>query len=749
MTARKSAGMIENKRSLARYNDADVAMDQHRGGLHGQAHVQQQLTAADIWRTLVKRKFTILGFTAVVLALSAVYAYTRVPLYEGVARLQIDPSRSTDLGLDDGTKVPGSSTDVDGHVKTEVAIIQSETVATRVMNALRLFSNPHFAGPLAVGTEVTDMAELTPSQRQKMLALFYGSLNVKVVPSTEIVEVRFRSPDPALATEAANSVVDEYMKRNFLARVNGTAQVSVWMSKQLEEIRNNTDESQHKLADFQRYNNLLGTDESDNIVTNRLKQLNEELTQAEADRIVKEGRYRLANSGNPSLIDSMSSSATLQALQSRRADLQIQYSQLGAKFGSGYPKLRELKSQLEQLDGEIQKEGANIETRLANEYQASAKTEDMIRHDFEKQKGQAYKLNENVAQYDILKHEVEAGQQLYDTLQLKLKAAGITSGLASSFVSVIDRASLPDLPVEPRKSFYLALGLGGGLFGGLLLALIRDSLDDTITKSEELEALSALPELGLVPFLPVLVTKEPATLTQSRALLTGSATFNPLVLREPNCPGVEAYRALCSVILQSAAKTLVITSATPGEGKSTVSCNVATVLAQRGRRVLLVDADMRCSSFRSPLGVKPGLSALCAGSTPEYPRYQPVQDLPGLHVVPSGVRPNDPTALLDSNRMQQLMTSWRGEYDHIIIDTPPVLPFADALVLATKADGVILVARSGISREKALLRARDVLSRTGANILGFVLNAVRELEYYYEYPAGYELPAKVDTQARH
>ncbi|MGB8322050.1 MAG: Wzz/FepE/Etk N-terminal domain-containing protein, partial [Candidatus Acidiferrum sp.] len=154
MTTRKSAGMIENKRSLARYNDSDFAMDQHRGGMHGRSHVQQQLTAADIWRTLVKRKFTILGFAAVVLALSAVYAYTRVPLYEGVARLQIDPSRSTDLGLDDGTKVPGSSTDVDGHVKTEVAIIQSETVAMRVMNALRLFSNPHFAGPLAVGTEV-------------------------------------------------------------------------------------------------------------------------------------------------------------------------------------------------------------------------------------------------------------------------------------------------------------------------------------------------------------------------------------------------------------------------------------------------------------------------------------------------------------------------------------------------------------------------------------------------------------------
>jgi polysaccharide biosynthesis transport protein len=184
----------------------------------------------------------------------------------------------------------------------------------------------------------------------------------------------------------------------------------------------------------------------------------------------------------------------------------------------------------------------------------------------------------------------------------------------------------------------------------------------------------------------------------------------------------------------------------PGEGKTTVSCNLATAIAQRGRKVLLVDADLRCSSIHSQMGVRPGLTTMCAAGAANHPRYQPIADLPTLHVVPAGIRPTDPTSVLDSARMHELMISWREEYDHIIIDTPPVLPFADAMVLASRADGVILVARSGMSRSKPLLRARDLLARSGVNILGMVLNAVRDREYYYEYPEGYETLSKRDYQ---
>jgi capsular exopolysaccharide synthesis family protein len=731
---RKAVFMNQNQHTLIKYWPSEVRLDLP-GRIDERTLAQRQLTLRDLWRVTSRRRYIIFGTVAIIVALAAAYAFLKTPMYEGVARLHIDPTRSTNLGLDDqGDRT--TALDLDGRIKTEITIIQSDTVAMQVMKALQLYANPRFAGKDTINTPVGEMSDLSPSQRRKLLDRFKSDLSVKAIPATQIVEIRFRSWDPALSAVVANSVIDEYLQRTLSARVEGTAQVSEWVSKQMQDVRETTTTAQEKLAEFQKANNMLGTDESDNIVTDRLKQLNEELTQAEADRIVKEGRYRLGMSGNAELVGELAPSTTLQVLRTQEAELQAQYAQLRSKFGSGYPKLRELQDQLAHVETAIAAEDSNIKTRLTNEYQAADKAESMIRAQFEEQKAEAYRLNEHVAQYAILKHEVEAGQQLYDTLQLKLKAAGITSGLASSFVDVVDRAQIPDLPVGPRKSLYLALGIGGGLLGGLLLGLIRDSLDDTVGTSEELESITALPELASVPYLPALGENHRERAKSARPLLAVHSVFSPITLREPRSPGVEAYRTLCSVLLsaQEVRKTVVVTSAVSNEGKSTVSCNLATALAQRGRKVLLVDADLRCSSM--DLGARPGLSTMCAAGAANHPKYQPLSDLPGLHVIPAGIQQTDPTGVLDSTRMMELMTAWRAEYDHIIIDTPPALLFADALVLAAQGDAVILVARCGMSNTKALLRARNVLARSGANILGFVLNAVRGRDYYYEYSKG-------------
>ncbi len=727
---------MDNHQAIIKYSRAEAPL-RLPAAIEHRSVAPQQLSIADVCRTVARRKTLILSFAFLVLCAVTAYVFLKTPMYEGEARLQIDPTRSTSLGLDDD-RDKSAPTDVDGRIKTEVTIIQSDTVAMQVMKSLHLYADKNFAGKDAVLTPINDVSELTPSQRRRLLQDFKGDLSVKNIPGTQIVEIDFRSSDPVLATNAANSIIDEYLQRNLTARVQGTAQVSQWILEQMQGIRANTTAAQEKLADFQRENNLLGADESDNIVTDRLKQLNEELTQAEADRIVKEGRFRLASPGNAELIGSLAPSTTLQVLRTQEADLRAQYAQIGAKFGSGYPKLRELQDEIAHVETAINAEDQNIKDRLANEYDAAAKSESMIRSQFEQQKADAYKLNEHVAQYAILKHEVEAGQQLYDTLQLNLKTAGITSGLASSFVDVIDRAQVPDKPVEPRKALYLELGLTGGLFGGLLLGLVRDSFDDTITTSEELESLAARQELISLPYVRALAKKSSKELKNARSLFSLGSSYSPMPVRDPNSPGVEAYRALCSILLLSAlqdsVKTLVVTSAIPGEGKTTVSSNLAIALAQRGKKVLLVEADMRNAGVRSPLDVCPSLSLMCKPGGPDHPRYRPIPNLPNLSVVPAGVQPTDPTELLDSLRMQELMTAWRSEYDHIIIDTPPVLPFADALVLAARADGVILVARSGMSRAGALLRASQVLERSGAHIRGMVLNAVREREYYYEYP---------------
>jgi polysaccharide biosynthesis transport protein len=729
--------MVENNENIIRQVRPQIAVGiPARLERHSR---EQELSLADVWRTAARQKLSILLFAGVLFCLVAIYTFFKTPVYEGVARLQIDPSRSRNLGLDDDSNKSTNADTDDSRLKTEVAIIQSDTVATLAMESLRLYANPLFAHKDTITKPISGLSQLTPSERQRLLTRFGDDLSVKVIPNTQVVEIRFRSSDPVLAAKTANSIIDEYMQRNFRTRVDSTIEISQWLSGQMDEIRASTTAAQEKLAEFQREHNFLGPDESDNIVSDRLKQLNEELTDAEADRIVKEGRYRLALSGNPELIDSAVPDTTLQLLHTQQTDLEAQYSQLGAKFGTGYPKLREVASELASVNSEIETERRGIENRFANEYDVAAKAEAMIRSDFDKQKADAYKLNESAAQYSILKHEVESGQQLYDTLQLKLKEADVASGLTSSYITVVDRAQPSDKPVAPRKALNLALGLGGGLLGGLMLGFVLDSFDDTIQTSCELEAFSALPELGSIPFLL------PLTRSDRKPLKAGNSArpapdFDPISVLEPECPGAEAYRALCSVILLSSTgplKVLAVTSAMAGEGKSSVTCNLATVLAQRGKRVLLVDADLRCSSIHPRLGKMPGLSTVLEEGPSPNLHYQPLAHLPDLHVLPSGFRPMAPTEILASTRMQQLLEIWSAEYDHVIIDTPPMLPFADALILAARADGVILVTRSGVSRSGALLRTRDLLLRSGVNILGFVLNAVRRPEYYYTYPRSY------------
>ncbi len=346
--------MIDNQNHIIRTGPGQMSVGQFgHSSIERRVVGHQQLSIVEVWNTLTKRKFSITIFALLVFAGAAAYTFLKTPQYEGVARLQIDPSRSSSLGLDETEK--SALTDIDSRIKTEVTIIESDAVAMRVMNALQLYSNKAFAGKYTVTGNIKDFDQLTASQRRRLLDRFNTDLTVKVIPNTQVVEIRFRSSDPIVATETANTIIDEYMQRNFHTRVDGTTQLSQWLSKQMEEIQASTTAAQRQFAEFQKEHNLLGTDENDNVVTNRLKQLNEELTQAEADRIVKEGRYKMAKTGNPVLVDSPVPNTTLQVLRTQQAELQAQLAQLSAQFGSGYPKIKELQSQLTDVNAAIDK----------------------------------------------------------------------------------------------------------------------------------------------------------------------------------------------------------------------------------------------------------------------------------------------------------------------------------------------------------------------------------------------------------
>jgi capsular exopolysaccharide synthesis family protein len=332
--------------------------------------------------------------------------------------------------------------------------------------------------------------------------------------------------------------------------------------------------------------------------------------------------------------------------------------------------------------------------------------------------------------FATLRHEVESSQELCDTLQLKLKEAGLMAGLASADISIVDRGIIPARPTFPKKAVMLPMALFIGLFCGLVLAFVLESLDDSLETMEEVEAASSLPALAAIPF--VAPRELPHNGTKRRSTLTAAA-LRPGSLME------EAYQVICNSLLLSSAdhppRTLVVTSALPGEGKSTTSCNLAITLAQRGGKVLLVDTDLRRSTLPFELGLDSkttcGLSSILTGGNESDAIRNPIPELPNLSLILAGPQSPCPTQLLVSNKMTALLDQWATEYDHVVIDTTPVLYVADGLPLAARADAVLLVVRSGRSRRKAFIRMCNLLHRTKANLVGVVINGANlQLEPY-------------------
>lgn len=700
---------------------------------NGNRSQEHELSINEIWRAVVKQKFVILCVAAVVFCLVGLYTIFCARVYESVARVQVDPSRSSSLGLDDVVNAKlGNSNDL--ILATEVKVIQSDTVAMHVIDSLGMSKLPAFAGAEAAGTTITDPLDMSPMAREDLLIRFRKALKVQILPDTQIVEVRFQSTNPKLATDVANAIVEKYMERTLQTRYEGTVQVSNWLSKQMEELQNKANASQQKLVEFQKANDILGTDENDNIVIDRLKMLNQEATDAEADRIVKEAKYRLAVTGNPELIASVAPTTMLPILRTQEADLKAQLAQLSSKYGNGYPKLAEVRSQLAKLDGEIDNEIRNVGKRLEDEYLSAAKTEALLRSQLDRQKQKAYQLNQHAVQYAVLKHDVENGRELYDTLQLKLKMAGVTAGLSSGYISIVDRAQVPAKPVRPRVLLNLCLGLLGGIVTGLMFGFWAESVDDTLNSTEELESGVSLPVLSGVPLHQFQsVTKGNPPGGDKAEVLT------PMLIHHPHSQASEAMRGLRTALLLSSPdrqpKVIAVVSSLSAEGKTTVAVNLGIAFAQRGESVLMIDTDLRRSAMHDQFGIPNsdyGASTVLTQGMDERAIVTPLEALPNLKMMPAGPRPPNPSELLGSRRMVEMLDTLAKEYDRIILDTPPVLSVADSLALANAADVAVLVVRAGVARKRAVLRVRDLLQRTNCNLVGVVFNCVNpQLEHYY------------------
>ena len=527
-------------------------------------------------------------------------------------------------------------------------------------------------------------------------------------------------------------------------------QASDWLSKQLVDLQIKVETSQEKLVKYQKEHEILGIDDKQNITTAKLDELNRELTAAESVRMEKESIYHLVEAGDAESAaaaatpegagkGSSASSALLERLREQQADLKIQVAQLSTQFGPSYPKLAQLNSQLQEVETQMQTETRKVAARLRGDYLAAAQREGMLRSALEKQKQEANKLNESAIEYSLLKRDVDANRTLSEGLLEKLKEAGVTAGLRSNNFRIVDVARVPTAPSGPSLPRNLGFALALGLSTGLGLAFLLEGMDNTVRTPEQAQTISALPSLGMIP----LGSRRSKAIAggQKLSLASSKEAVELVTQSRPRSQMAESYRALRTSLLLTFVggppKVILITSALPEEGKTTTSVNSAIVLAQKGARVLLIDADLRRPSIHKTLGMGPriGLSNVLTGNATLQQTIVPSTVLPDLFILPAGTPPPNPAELLASVKMKSVLDQLRAEYDHIVIDTPPTLSVTDAVVMSTNADAVVLVIRSGHTTKPALRRARDLLMQVNARISGVLVNAVdlSSADYYYHY----------------
>jgi polysaccharide biosynthesis transport protein len=705
------------------------------GYRYGYPGMEEQSAVLHYWQILRKRMWCVLATLALVVLGSALASLLTTSVYRASSRIAIFPENSNVLGFKDA---PNGSIETDNELalQTQASILQSNSLALKVIKAMHLDQDRRFTrvqaksahahGPQGSTASVSNDAAALP-----LLSQFKGPLSVELVPETRIVEVSYRHHDPRLAAEIVNTLDNTFIEENIRTHYESVTHTSEWLGQELDELRSKVETSDEKLVHYQKEHGILGFDDKQNVVTAKLDELNKELTTAEGDRIEKESNYKFATTAEPDATDKLSfgESSLLDKLLEKKADLDTQYAQFTTQFGPAYPKVAEVSNELKQVREEIVAERARILRHSRSQYLAATQHVQMLQQAFEQQKQEANKLNESAIEYAALKREADSNRQLYHDLLQKLKEAGISAGLKSSNIQVIDVAQVPESPVTPNLPRNLGFGFIFGLGGGIALSLILENLDTSVTNVDEMRAISALPTVAAIPWqLPVTNGNGRKSFGLLPAAHPDSGLLALFSYTQPRSPAAESFRALRTSLLLShlgnIPRVILVTSSLPREGKTTVSANTALVMAQAGSRVLLVDADLREPAIAKTFGVRGegGLGALIAGTKTLDEVLIPAPQVPNLSILPAGATAAQPTELLGSDAMRKFLARWRTEFDHIIIDTPPCLSFTDAVLLSREADAVLLVARWGQTSRTALRGASDLLLQVNASMVGVVLN---------------------------
>jgi succinoglycan biosynthesis transport protein ExoP len=706
--------------------------------------VQEQATGdttlSDAWLTIRKRKYWIVGLALLGILYGLYQSSTQPRLYQAYGNIEIrsGASNAYRIGGTGGSSV-GQGEEYNAGLPTQVAIIKSDTLLLTVARDLDLANNPYFLGTQGSRQPQPHRNIDDPNTRQMVLGVMQGDIGASVIPKTDLIHLSCLTFSAQLSADIVNKLVREYIFRSLESSAEAQKRVSDFLSTQLGDLKQQVETSQEKMIDLQKRIGVLGFDPTHNEITSSLDDLNRAVSQAQIERIMSEVRYHTLTSMNPSQIDESVDSAHTGVLQSQLPSLrgqqevaQAELARLSVTVGENNPQIRALHAQIDTLAREIQSEEDRVLVQARENYQATRTDESETRGALEAEKADAYRMRDDLVEYTLRQREYDSNRQLYEGLLQRLRTAAVEAGLESTEIEIVDNAVPPVSPSLKPRSSILLVDTTVAVIIGLILAFILDSLDTGLRDVMEIESVTGLPSLAVIPR-----TRRAG----AEQAVAGRVARSIGVLSGPKSQFTEAFRALRTSLLLSTVgrepQIILVTSSTPSEGKTTVSTNLATVLGQRDVRTLLIDADLRRPTVHHRFGLngKVGLSSVLTGSVTLQAAVQNVVEVPNLDVLVSGPVPPFPTEMLGSAVMKSLLEQCRQTYTHIVIDSPPLLSVTDSIVLARDADAVVLVVRHGKSGKQAVRRARDLLNRAGATIAGIALNAVdlNSPEYYAYY----------------
>ncbi len=705
------------------------------------AHLRDHL------RILVRRRGVVLTAMLAIGLLTGVYTLTRTPMFEGRAQILIDVDDPTVVEF---TEVVDERPTRQDYFLTQHRLIQSRRVARKAIGALGLWKRTSAASEPAPRFSVGHALEWAASwlqsnppetvaagapsgpenpQEARVVDRFLAGLSVRPVRNSRLVDVVYRAADPRLAAEAANAVATAYIEQHLEFRFNTTRDASSWLEGQLAQQRQAVAAAEARLQAYRERHESVSFEQSDNIVVQKLSDLNAALTKAKTERLQKEAAYvqLRAVQEDPrkvELFPSILASEFIQQQKSTLAQLKREQVELSQRLGDRHPDMIKVRTAIETVDARIRSEIGELVQAVQIEYQTALAQEQSLSAALDGQRGQALQMNRMAIGYSALLRDVESGKQIYEALLRRGLELGVSGQIKTSNVRVVDAAEVPTRPVWPRPGLSVLLGIFAGLAFGIGLAFFFEYMDDRMKTPDDIESHLGLASIGLIPEIKgrqagasMLGARAPARMVEAFAVLRTNVIFSRT---------------------QSGSASIVVTSTGPREGKTLVASNLAVAMAQADRRVVLIDADMRRPRAHEvfDLSAEPGLSNVIVGANTLAESLRQTPDYPNLWVLPAGRVPPNPAELLGSKRCTDLIDSLKREFDLILIDTPPVMSVTDAAVLAHGASGVLFVVAADETSRHLAHDALAQLTRTRGRFVGAVLNRVdldRHAYYYSRY----------------